>query len=52
MRDCRISRRHLLRGSGLALAGLAGGALLAGCTPPSQMPDQSKPAAPAGRAAS
>lgn len=51
MRDRRISRRRLLRGSGLALAGLAGGALLAACTPPSQMPDQSKPAAPAATTA-
>jgi multiple sugar transport system substrate-binding protein len=42
----RISRRRLLRGSGLALVGLAGGSLLAACTPPSQM-EPPKPAAPA-----
>ena len=40
----RFSRRRLLRGSGLALAGLAGASLLAACTPPSQM--EPKPAAP------
>jgi multiple sugar transport system substrate-binding protein len=38
----RFSRRRLLRGSGLALVGLAGAAVLAACTPPSQM---EKPAA-------
>ena len=41
----RFSRRRLLRGSGLALVGLAGASFLAACTPPSQM--ESKPAAPA-----
>lgn len=41
----RFSRRSVLRGSGLALFGLAGASLLAACTPPSQM--ESKPAAPA-----
>src|SRR5262245_50471221 len=45
----RLSRRRLLRGSGLALAGLAGSALLAACTPPSQM-EPPKPAAPAATA--
>jgi len=41
----RFSRRSLLRGSGLLLAGLTGASLVAACTPPSQM--ESKPAAPA-----
>jgi multiple sugar transport system substrate-binding protein len=45
----RFSRRKLLRGTGLALAGLAGASLLAACTPPSQM-EPPKPAAPAGTA--